>query len=98
MPVFMEASQSPNSVSEKHVVGELTLQLTCGGIGQAAAEVKAVTEAKAKAEAEAKAAAEKAAAEKAAADAKVVILTSDYFTICVFFRFGEWKESKLMPF
>ena len=44
-----------------------------------------MAEAKAKAEAEAKAAAEKVAAEKAAADAKVLILTRDYFAICVFF-------------
>ncbi len=50
--------------------------------------------AKAKAEAEAKAAAEKAAAEKAAADAKVVILTRDYFTICVFF----WLEYETQPY
>ena len=70
MPVLMEASQSPKSVSEKHAVGELTLQLTCGGIWQAAAEAKAASE--------------KAAAEKAAADAKVVIFNRDYFTICVF--------------
>ena len=84
MPVFMEASQSPKSVYEKHAVGELT----CGGIWQAAAEAKAAAEAIAKAEAEAKAAAEKAAADKAAADAKVVILNRLDFTFCVF----SWFE------
>ena len=81
MPVFLGASHSPKSVSEKRAVGELTLQLTCGGIWKAAAEAKA------KAEAEAKAAAEEAAADKAAADAKVVILHRDllYYIICFFF-------------
>ena len=90
----MEASQSPKSVSEKHAVGELTLQLTCGGIWQAAAKAKAAAEEKAKTEAEAKAAAEKAAAEKAAADAKVVILNRDYFTICAF----VWFEYETQPY
>ena len=94
MPVFMEASQSPKSVSEKHAVGELTLQLTCGGMWQAAAEARAAAEAIAKAEAEAKAAAEKAAADKAAADAKVVILNRDYFTFCDF----SWLEYVTQPY
>ena len=70
MPVFMEASHSPKSVAEKNAVGELTLQLTCGGIWQAAAEAKAASE--------------KAAAEKAAADAKVVILNRDYLQFVLF--------------
>ncbi len=73
-------------------VADATFQITCGGIGQTSAEAKAAAEAKAKAEAEAKAAAEKAAAEKAAADAKVVILTRDYFTIFFF-----WLEYETRP-
>ncbi len=68
---------------------DVTFQLTCGGISQAAVEAKAAAEAKAKAEAEAKAAAEKAAAEKAAADAKVVILTRAYF----FVLFRVWDPT-----